>query len=208
VAGHDMTRSVTRTQHPYGIRLPAALDERLTRVTIHIGGVRASRDPLVIDTVLGSCIAACLYDPVEGVGGMNHFMLPEGTDPGNPTSARYGVNAMELLISEIMKLGGQRRRFQAKIFGGGHVLKIRESLDGVPQRNIDFVRRFLETEQIPVIKEDVGGYQPRRVLFNTSTGKAFLKYLGSSEAEQTAQEEMVYLISLKKQKLDGDVTLF
>jgi chemotaxis protein CheD len=191
-----------------GNRLPPDLDENLTRITINIGGLHASCKPLLLDTVLGSCISACLYDPVSGIGGMNHFMLPEGADPENPTSARYGINAMELLISQLMKLGGERRRFQAKVFGGGHVLKIRESLDGVPQRNIDFVRRFLETEQIPVVKEDVGGYQPRRVLFHTHTGKVFLKYLGNNEAERTAEEEMVYLISLKKQKLDGDVTLF
>ena len=178
------------------------------RVTIHIGGLHVSHEPSVIDTVLGSCISACLCDPAIGIGGMNHFMLPHGADPGNPTSTRYGVNAMELLISEMMKLGADRRRFQAKVFGGGHVLKIRESLDGVPQRNIDFVRQFLEAEKIPIVREDVGGYQPRRLLFHTHTGKVFLKYLGMSEAERTAEEELVYLISLKKQKLDGDVTLF
>ena len=189
------------------IHLPV-LEEGVARVTIHIGGLRVSREPLVIDTVLGSCIAACLYDPVSGVGGMNHFMLPEGFDPDNPASTRYGVHAMELLITEIMRLGGHRRRFQAKVFGGGHVLNIRESLDGVPQRNIDFVRRFLNVEQIPVLNEDVGGYQARRVLFYAHTGKVFLKRLGTHDAERTAEEEMVYLISLKKQKLDGDVTLF
>lgn len=191
-----------------GTRLPATIDADLTRMTIHIGGLHASRKPLLLDTVLGSCIAVCLYDPVLGMGGMNHFMLPEGSDPGDPTSTRYGVNAMELLISDLMKLGADRRRFQAKVFGGGHVLNIRESLDGVPQRNIDFVKRFLETEQIPIVREDMGGYQPRRVLFQTHTGKVFLKYLGKTEAERTAEEEMVYLISLKKQKTDGDVTLF
>ncbi|MDO8705348.1 MAG: hypothetical protein Q7J84_10425 [Sulfuricaulis sp.] len=167
-----------------------------------------SHEPSVIDTVLGSCISACLCDPELGIGGMNHFMLPYGADPGNPTSTRYGVNAMELLISQMMKLGADRRRFQAKVFGGGHVLKIRESLNGVPQRNIDFVRQFLEAEKISIVREDVGGYQPRRILFHTHTGKAFLKYLGMNEAERTAEEELVYLISLKKQKLDGDVTLF
>ncbi|MHB1140832.1 MAG: chemotaxis protein CheD [Sulfuricaulis sp.] len=191
-----------------GTRLPAGIDTDLTRMTIHIGGLHASRKPLLLDTVLGSCIAACLYDPVLGMGGMNHFMLPEGFDPGDPTSTRYGVNAMELLISDLMKLGADRRRFQAKVFGGGHVLNIRESLDGVPQRNIDFVKRFLETEQIPIVCEDLGGYQPRRVLFQTHTGKVFLKYLGKTEAERTAEEEVVYLISLKKQKTDGDVTFF
>lgn len=189
-------------------RLPDNLDADLTRMTINIGGLQASRMPLLLDTVLGSCIAACLYDPVLGMGGMNHFMLPEGSDPGDPTSTRYGVNAMELLISDLMKLGADRRRFQAKVFGGGHVLNIRENLDGVPQRNIEFVRRFLETEHIPVVREDLGGFQPRRVLFETHTGKVFLKYLGKTEAERTAEEEMVYLISLKKQKTDGDVTLF
>jgi chemotaxis protein CheD len=188
--------------------LPANVNAELQRMTIHIGGLHASREPVMLDTVLGSCIAACLYDPVLSMGGMNHFMLPEGFDPGDPTSTRYGVNAMELLISTLMKFGADRRRLQAKIFGGGHVLNIRESLDGVPQRNIDFVKRFLVTEQIPVICEDVGGFQPRRVLFETHTGKVFLKYLGKTEAERTAEEEVVYLISLKKQKTDGDVTLF
>ena len=185
-------------------------DKTFDKETVKLlpGEYYATPQDLMLVTVLGSCVAACIRDTRPGIGGMNHFMLPEGADPENPTSTRYGVNAMELLISHLMKLGGERRRFQAKVFGGGHVLKIRESLDGVPQRNIDFVRRFLETEQIPVVKEDVGGYQPRRVLFHTHTGKVFLKYLGKNEAERTAEEEMVYLISLKKQKLDGDVTLF
>ena len=197
----------TPTTYRNNLRLPV-MEEGVKRVTINIGGLRASSEPLVIDTVLGSCIAACLYDPVSGVGGMNHFMLPEGFDPDNPASTRYGVHAMELLITEIMKLGGQRRRFQAKVFGGGHVLNIRESLDGVPQRNIEFVRRFLSVERIPVVTEDVGGYQARRVLFHSNTGKVMLKRLGNNEAERTAEEEIVYLISLKKQKTDGDVTLF
>lgn len=186
----------------------AARPGDIPRVTIHIGGLRTSRQPLVLDTVLGSCIAACIYDSVAAIGGMNHFMLPDGIDPENPTSTRYGVNAMELLISDLMKQGGHRKRFQAKVFGGGHVLKVRESLDGVPQRNIDFVRGFLGAEQIPIVKEDVGGYQPRRVLFHTHTSRVFVKYLGTNDAERTAQEEMVYLLSLKRQKLDGDVELF
>lgn len=185
-----------------------AADTDLPHITIHIGGLHASREPLVLDTVLGSCIAACLYDPVAGIGGMNHFMLPEGVDVDNPNSGRYGVHAMELLIGDLMKLGAMRKRFQAKVFGGGHVLRIRGSLSGVPQNNIDFVRQFLAAEQIPIVKEDVGGYQPRRVRFFTHTSRVLLKRLGTGEAERTAEEEMVYLISLKKRKLDGDVTLF
>ncbi len=200
--------SVPTTQEPGRLYKLPTDEAGLSRVTIHIGGLHVSRAPVVMDTVLGSCIAACIYDPVLGIGGMNHFMLPEGIDPNNPTSARYGVNAMELLISEVMKSGGQRRRFQVKIFGGGHVLRIRETLDGIPQQNIDFARRFLSDEQIPIVGEDVGGYQARRVLFNPSSGKAYVKHLGNNEAKGTADEEMVYLISLKRQKKDGDVTLF
>ena len=194
----------SRARHPIATARP----DDVPRVTIHIGGLHTSRSPTLLDTVLGSCIATCLYDPVAGIGGMNHFMLPEGIDPGNPNSTRYGVYAMELLISNLMKLGGNRKRFQAKIFGGGHVLKLRESLDGVPQRNIQFAHRFLDAEQIPIVKQDVGGYQPRRVVFHTHTSRVFVKYLGNNDAERTAQEEMVYLISLKKRKLEGDVELF
>lgn len=167
-----------------------------------------SQESMILDTVLGSCISACLYDPVVKVGGMNHFMLPEDTNLSNPVSTRYGVYAMELLINDLMKHGGQRKNFQAKIFGGGHVLNIRNSLDGIPQRNIDFVRKFLETEQISTVKEDVGGYHPRRVLFYPHTGQVFLKRLGGNEAKHTAQEEAVYLTTLKNRKLDGSTTIF
>ncbi len=188
--------------------IPGAGTAEPPRITITIGEVRVSREPVVLDTVLGSCISACLFDPVSNIGGMNHFMLPQGSDPDNPTSARFGVNAMELLVADLMKMGANRRRLQAKVFGGGHVLGIRESLDGVPQINIRFIQHFLSAEQIPVVSEDLGGYRARRVRFNTHTAKVLVKHLGQNDADRTAQEEMVYLISLKRRKLDGDVTLF
>lgn len=187
--------------------LPAEVRD-LTRITLHIGGLYASPKPIVLDTVLGSCIAACLYDPATKMGGMNHFMLPESAESNDPTSTRYGVNAMELLINELMKLKARRQSLQAKIFGGGHVLRIREKLDGVPQRNIDFIRKFLELEYIPVVQEDLGGYQPRRVLFSPHTGQVFMRYLDRGYAQHTADEELTYLQNLHKRKLDGDATLF
>ncbi|MHB1586913.1 MAG: hypothetical protein ACYCRH_09315 [Acidiferrobacteraceae bacterium] len=180
----------------------------LPRISIPVGGLHASHAPVLLDTVLGSCISVCLYDRVACVGGMNHFMLPSGASSDNPTSARYGVYAMELLINELMKKGGDRRRFQAKVFGGGHVLRIRERFDGVPQQNIEFIRRFLIMEQIPLIKEDVGGDYPRRILFYSHTGQAFRKRLGQIDAERTAAEERTYCARLGKEKLDGDATLF
>ena len=106
---------------------------RTEEATIYVGGVFASRDAAVVRTLLGSCIAACLWDPRSGVGGMNHFMLPRpanGVAEADPS--RFGVHAMELLIGKIQRLGGDRRTLQAKVFGGGHVLKIGGSGARVP----------------------------------------------------------------------------
>ena len=139
---------------------------------------------------------------------MNHFMLPDGADSNDPTSARYGVNAMELLINELLKLNAERRRLQAKVFGAGHVLQIRERLGGVPQRNIEFIQKFLSTEGIPVVKEDLGGFRPRRVLFSTQTGTAYLRYLDQTYAKGTVDAEVAYLDKMRNRKLDGDATLF
>ena len=130
--------------------------------SIHIGGVFASHQPAVVRTVLGSCIAVCLRDPSAGVGGMNHFMLPCSGE-NEAVSARYGIHAMELLINACMREGADRRKLEAKVFGGGHVLKIRESDDNVPRSNIRFALQFLETENIPIITRDLGGYEPREV---------------------------------------------
>ena len=82
------------------------------------------------------------------------------------------------------------------------------AIAGEPQQNIDFVHEFLASESIPIVSEDIGGYQARRVLFNTNNAKVYMKKLGTNEAERTAEEEMVYLISLKRRRTDGDVHLF
>lgn len=157
--------------------------------SIHIGGVCASREPAVVRTVLGSCIAVCLRDPAARVGGMNHFMLPASLS-GAAVSARYGVHAMELLINECMKLGADRGRLEAKVFGGGHVLKMRESDGNVPQSNIQFALRFLETESIPIIKQDLGGYAAREVYFYTDTGRALLRRLAPTGLDNAALAEI------------------
>ena len=145
----------------------------MKEVTLHLGDVYGAPEPTVITTLLGSCIAVCLYDPMRTVGGMNHFMLPRG-EAEHAESARYGVPAMRRLIAAVLVLGGARRRLVAKVFGGAHVLDIEESTLGVPQRNIAFVRKFLEAACIPVLAEDVGGYEPRRVHFHTATGRVLI----------------------------------
>lgn len=186
------------------------LESGVKKTTIHIGGVYASREPALVSTVLGSCVSACLFDPVAKVGGMNHFMLPDGVQDGELPS-RYGVHAMEMLINEIMKLGGDRRRFQAKVFGGGHVLKVQHNLLAVPERNMLFIKAFLATEKISIVAQRLGGTQPLQVHFYTHTGKAWIKALGASEAKEVEAEEHRYRVEavrgVQKPAAD-DITLF
>jgi chemotaxis protein methyltransferase CheR len=148
----------------------------LPRRTIVAGETCASRDPLEIYTLLGSCVAACLYDPVARIGGMNHFLLP-GHNLPVAVSTRYGVHAMELLINGIMKLGGDRRRLVAKVFGGANVLGFLKPTFNVGALNIEFIRKFLDTDGIPIVGQRLGGGQPLRVHFHTATGKALVKAL-------------------------------
>ena len=141
----------------------------LWHVPITQGGSYVSADAEeVITTVLGSCIAACLRDPVAGVGGMNHFLLPEGRG-GDRLEMRYGANAMELLINGILRRGGERERLEAKIFGGANVMA---GLFDVGAKNAAFARAYLADEGIPIVGGDVGGTLPRRVQFSPVTGKA------------------------------------
>ena len=180
----------------------------LPRNSVRIGCVKISTTPAVFDTVLGSCISACLYDPKMNIGGMNHFMLPSSANLDNPVSTRYGVNAMELLINMLMKAGANRKDLVAKIFGGAHVLNIRESNQGVPQLNIEFIQQFLSTERIKIVGQDIGGYNPRRVLFSSHDGNVYMRMLGDIEAVNTAKEEQSFLSELLRKPHDGKPTLF
>lgn len=143
---------------------------------VSLGGVAASANGEVLRTILGSCISVCIRDPFTHIGGMNHFMLPNG----DTNSGRYGVHAMELLINACMKLGADRRCFEAKVFGGGHVVGHKKSSNGVPTANIDFAVKFLDIEKIPVIKHDLGGFSAREVFFFTDSGRVLMRRLRSS----------------------------
>ena len=145
-----------------------------------------SGDDLVIMTVLGSCIAACIWDNKLRVGGMNHFMLPDGD--GADGSGRYGSYAMELLINEMIKLGARRETMQAKVFGGGAVMSGFTTMN-VGERNTKFVLDYLATERIPVVSQDVLDIHPRKVCFFPVTGKALVKRLAHAHPEALAVEE-------------------
>lgn len=142
-----------------------------------VGELRASAVPVKLSTLVGSCITVCLYDPVSHIGGMNHFMLPQDSGSGR-SSATYGVHAMELLINQLMKLGANRRRLEAKIFGGANVLGrplAADSPHNIGERNVRFALSFLETEQIPIRAQSIGGTCGRQVHFLPHTGQVFVR---------------------------------
>lgn len=145
-----------------------------------------SGDDLIIMTVLGSCISACIWDPKIRAGGMNHFMLPDGDSSDG--FGRYGSYAMELLINEMLKKGARRETMQAKVFGGAQVMAGFTSMN-VGERNTKFVLDYLATERIPVVSQDVLDIHPRKVCFFPVSGKALVKRLAHSHPETLAVEE-------------------
>lgn len=132
------------------------------------GEFRVSRDPAeVLSTVLGSCVAVCLWDPGGKVGGMNHFLLPAAPGQADSRMLRYGAHAMEMLINELLKLGARRRGLQAKLFGGASVT---DTLGPIGQANAAFAVNYLATEDIPCIAKSLGGTRARRIVFRPATG--------------------------------------
>lgn len=164
-------------------------------------------EDILVMTTLGSCIAACLWDRNAKVGGMNHFMLPEGT-AGDPASGRYGSYAMELLINEMMKRGAARSSLEAKVFGGGQVISGMNTMN-VGERNTRFVMDYLKTERIPVVSKDVLDIYPRKVCYFPSTGKAMVKRLAHSHPETIeTQERKGSAAVVAKATAGGSVDLF
>jgi chemotaxis protein methyltransferase CheR len=178
--------------------------------SIILGDVKATRGPAVIKTLLGSCVAACVWDPETGVGGMNHFSLPGTGDVG--ADARYGAYAMELLITALMKKGGDRSRFRAKVFGGGKVLNVDAESLNVGARNAEFVLQYLGAEGIPVDARCLGGEHGLLVRFHPHTGHAQAKPLPMREAKAVAAKEEQFERELRRKAeappADDGITLF
>ena len=162
----------------------------------------------MITTVLGSCIAACIRDPNTGIGGMNHFMLPDYVDggctewgiTGENAGARYGRFAMELLISSLVKLGARKSDLEIKLFGGGRVLKL--NFD-IAARNIEFIGEYMTSIGLPVRAEDLGGVCPRKVNYYPSTGSAWVRKLTIKNRTIVEREEQ-YLDFLHHIPLDKE----
>lgn len=138
-----------------------------------------SEPDVVLTTILGSCVATCMWDPVAAVGGMNHFLLP-GDGEASGDSMKYGVNSMELLINGLLQKGAARSRLQAKLFGGAHVI---QNLGDIGAKNAEFAQRFLRLEGIHCAGQSLGGDRARRVRFWPITGRAGQMLLDSTHRE-------------------------
>jgi chemotaxis protein CheD len=166
------------------------------------------RDMLLV-TVLGSCVAACVRDPKTGIGGMNHFMLPESGDASNvlSSSARYGGYAMEVLINQLIKMGANRSRLEAKVFGGAAVLRGFTTVN-VGESNSDFVLDYLGNEKIRIVSQDLRGLYPRKVYFFPASGRVLVKTLKTVHNNTIVEREKEYGSRLKSSSIAGDVELF
>ena len=155
---------------------------------IHViqGEQYVTDDPeVMLTTVLGSCVAACLRDPEAGIGGMNHFLLPDSDSSVGGTAVRFGAHAMELLINDILRRGGRRHRLQAKLFGGGRMF---DGLSDVGEANAAFAERFLRDEGVPVLGGSLRGPQARRVQFWPVSGRALQRFVGDPSQIRNLRE--------------------
>ena len=168
--------------------------------------VVTGRDVMLV-TVLGSCVSACVRDPLAGVGGMNHFMLPDGEGSAAGASARYGSYAMEVLINELLKLGAARKRLEAKVFGGGAVLP-GFTINNVGQRNGRFVLDYLVAEQLRLVAQDLFDTCPRRVHYFPVSGRVMVKRLPSAHDTEVLASESLYRRRLEEAPVAGSVELF
>ena len=169
--------------------------------------VTSASDEMLV-TILGSCVAACIRDPLIGIGGMNHFMLPEsqGNSWDNASaSMRYGNVAMERLINDILARGGVRRRLEVKVFGGANVMS---GTSNIGHRNADFVEEYLEAEGLPIAASHLRSNLPRRVHYFPKTGKVLLLELRRNDDQAVLRSEALYKSRLQSEPVAGDAELF
>jgi chemotaxis protein CheD len=209
-----------RPRGPEGLPLPGFSEAprfwepETARWTVKLlpGECYVTRHDEAIITVLGSCISACIRDPDTGLGGMNHFMLPERDERFaiNPASGfsqinRYGCFAMESLINHLARHGAQRSRLELKVFGGGRILK---PMIDIGARNIEFIHSWARTEGVRLAAQDLGGTQPRKLVYFPATGLARVLKLAPIENRSIADRELYYLQHLSEKPSEDQVEIF
>jgi len=168
-----------------------------------------NRKDVYIVTILGSCVAACIRDPIAGVGGMNHFLLPDKDEGQASESARYGAFAMEKLINDLLKAGAKRERLEVKVFGGSDLI---DSAMAIGSANARFVLDYLRREGMKPMVKDLGGKQPRRVHFYPVEGKVMMRKIGERDdrlIKTLTSREKAYRDTIARETHDGgDAELF
>ncbi|HEY1059115.1 MAG TPA: chemoreceptor glutamine deamidase CheD [Limnobacter sp.] len=198
-----------RTQAPSAS--PDAAVVALDRKVIMPGEHCVSWDPVEIVTLLGSCVAACIYDSQRKIGGMNHFMLPDIpsvapalTDQTKPL--RYGLYAMERVINDLLMMGAKREHLVAKVFGGANMTNTLEN-QHVGRRNAQFVIEFLRRDKIRVLASDLGGTNSRRIRFNTRTNAVRVERVASAD-QLALRQERQYRDQIQSDPVNGEVIFF
>ncbi|MFH1075602.1 MAG: chemotaxis protein CheD [Pseudomonadota bacterium] len=173
--------------------------------TLMPGEYYSNKEPVIISTILGSCISVCIFDSKNKIGGMNHFMLPGKIDLDMPIFTdigRYGMYAMDLLIGDMIKHGAERVNMKAKVFGGASLLAFRKEDGDLSSENIMFAKEFLSLEHIPLVSKDTGGNAARKIFFFTETGKVLLKRLPKTSVTLALKNEQKYKNNLLKKRSD------
>ena len=180
------------------------------QVSIHIGEIYGSAEPVVIRTLLGSCVAVCLFDPVKKIGAMNHILLPGSADLKHfDAPARFSVNAMELLVNKMLSLGAERCRLVAKVFGGAHMLPQISAENGSGQKIATLVVAFLRNESISLLSHDLGGRKGRQIHFHTDTGDVFVRRVQPAQTRILWVEEEKAVPRVRREiRKSGPITLF
>jgi chemotaxis protein CheD len=199
-----MQKETISTQHYFDRKF------NCNAVKIGPGEFYFTDEPIAIVTVLGSCISACISDKRRGIGGMNHFMLPsiDNSSGGAASqSMRYGAYAMEVLLNELFKKGARRENLEAKIFGGGRVIRGASTLN-VGESNASFIKQYLKDENIRITAEDLVDSFSRKVYFFPVTAEAFVKRMSDEDRQAVVTQETTYNKTLATKPVGGTVDLF
>jgi chemotaxis protein CheD len=158
-----------------------SVEQAINTVYLYPSALIADNSPTVVHTILGSCVAVCLFDPIRKTGGINHFMLPLWNGSGLPTP-KFGNIAIERLIENMISLGTMKEHLIAKVFGGGSVIETTHPSFNIGEKNISIAFNMLKDHQIPIVSHSTGGKLGRKLIFNTGTGEVVQRYVKSDKA--------------------------
>ncbi|PXF29425.1 hypothetical protein WH50_20930 [Pokkaliibacter plantistimulans] len=174
-------------------------------IKLHPGDFYVTSQDECLMTVLGSCVSVCMYDPCAGIGGMNHFILPDSQDDTVATTSRYGSYVMEVLMNALLHLGADRSQLRLKIVGGAQVIRFQRQIG---EMNIAFAKHYADAEQLNVVSADIGGKRPRKVLFFPAGGRLLVKKLQQIDQDDLAAQERLLQARIKRRLNLGDIELF